>query len=180
MFHHETTAGDIVRGILAGAIGGAVGSYAMNRLQQPAPQNEGAEEPRAAGSHVPQSKQASVDDKEEPTVQVAQMTSRKLFDHDLTDKEKQIAGPAVHYGYGMAVGALYGGLAEVWPNIKIGMGMGYGMAVWALGSEAVLPALSLAPPPNQVPMHKHADTLAAHVCFGVTLDVVRRISKIIL
>jgi uncharacterized membrane protein YagU involved in acid resistance len=100
-----------------------------------------------------------------------------LFDHELGGQEKKIAGPAIHFGYGMLVGGLYGTLAEVWPNIKIGMGMGYGMALWALGHEAALPMLKLAPSPLQEPAHEHADQLSAHICYGLTLDCARRLAK---
>jgi putative membrane protein len=86
----------------------------------------------------------------------------------------------VHYGYGTAAGGLYGALAEVWPNAKIGFGMGYGIALWLLGSETALPALRLGPPPTDVPPHKHADNLAAHVCYGLTLDFVRRVAKVLI
>jgi putative membrane protein len=117
---------------------------------------------------------------EDSTVKIAQTVSRKLFDHDLSDREKQIAGPAVHYAYGMVVGGIYGGLAEVWPNVKTGFGMAYGIAVWAIGDEAAMPALRLSPPPTRIALDKHADTLSAHVCYGLTLDFVRRIAKVII
>lgn len=185
MFRHRITLGGICKGMIAGAIGGAAGAWAMNDLlPHPAPQKASkggrGRTSKAVGSKAQHAKQQSAGGGEEPTVKVAEMTSRKLFDHELTEQEKQVAGPAVHYGMGMSLGAIYGGLAELWPNVKIGMGMGYGMAVWALASETALPALSLSPPPTQVPVQKHADTLSAHVCYGLTLDFVRRVSKVLL
>jgi hypothetical protein len=42
-----------------------------------------------------------------------------------------------------------------------------------------MPALRLSPPPTQIALERHADTLSAHVCYGLTLDIVRRVAKII-
>ena len=114
---------------------------------------------------------------EDATVKTAAVISRNLFDHELSDQEKQVAGPAVHYAYGALVGGLYGAVAEVWPTIATGFGMPYGVALWALGDEAAVPALRLGPPPIEVPAEKHADFLAAHVVYGIALDVTRRVAR---
>src|SRR5206468_183091 len=99
----------------------------------------------AVGSRPQQAKEQAHGGGEDATVKVAETVSRKMFDHPLSNAEKKVAGPAVHYGYGMLVGGVYGALAEVWPNVKIGFGMGYGIAVWLIGSETALPALRLTP-----------------------------------
>lgn len=178
----------IIRGYVAGMIGGAVGAWVMNNWQEPSAmkakqavparvQTRNTPAKQKAGAHHHNGGHQREGSHEEPTVQVAEAVSRNVFGHELGKKEKAIAGPAVHYGYAMLVGGLYGGLAEVWPNVKIGMGMGYGMALWALGHEAALPMLKLAPSPLKEPVKTHADTLSSHICFGMTLDCVRRIAK---
>jgi uncharacterized membrane protein YagU involved in acid resistance len=177
--HRSTTVGGLLRGSVAGMIGGAAGAWIMNNFHNN-PQTPQPTQPRASAAAAPAQLKRTAqrhNGGEPPTVQVAQAVSRNLFAHELEGQEKRIAGPAVHFGYGMLVGGLYGALAEVWPNVKIGMGMGYGMALWALGHEAALPMLKLAPAPLQEPAHEHADQLAAHICYGLTLDSVRRLAK---
>lgn len=186
MFHRKP---HVFRGLVAGMIGGAAGAWLMNHmddLAQAGKSRQAAEGARAqgagrsAGGRAEHAKEKVEGGGEDPKVKVAEAVSRNLFEHPLSEKEKKVAAPAVHYGYGMLVGGLYGTLAEVWPNVKIGLGMGYGITVWLLGSEAALPAFRLSPPPTAVPPHKHADSLAAHVCYGLTLDFVRRVAKVLI
>jgi uncharacterized membrane protein YagU involved in acid resistance len=88
-----------------------------------------------------------------------------------------VAGPAVHYAYGTLVGGLYGAVAEVWPLAGAGFGAMYGMTLWLLGDEAAVPAFRLGPLPTDIPARKHADYLATHIVYGVTLDLVRRVAR---
>jgi len=113
-------------------------------------------------------------------VKTAAAISRNLFEHELSESEKKVAGPAVHYAYGTLVGGLYGGLAELVPVVGAAFGMPYGIALWLLGDEVAVPALELGPPPTQVPPDKHADFLAAHLVYGITLDVTRRVMRHVL
>jgi len=186
MFHSRP---HVLRGLVAGMIGGAAGSWMMNHMddltqagksQQTAHTERAEQSGTAVGSRPQHAKEQAHGGGEDATVKVAQTVSRELFEHPLSESEKKAAGPAVHYGYGMLVGGVYGALAEVWPNVKVGFGMGYGIATWLIGSEAALPALRLSPPPTDVPAHKHADNLAAHVCYGLTLDFVRRVAKVLI
>jgi hypothetical protein len=180
-------------GAVAGAIGGLAASWVMNqfmmhaqrRAEQIAGRSElGQGRQRESSASSPQEQKEKQQQEEggggggeDATVKTAAVISRNLFDHELTPDEKQIAGPAVHYAYGALVGSLYGAVAEVWPTIATGFGMPYGVALWALGDEAAVPALRLSPPPTEVPAEKHADFLAAHIVYGIALDVSRRVAR---
>jgi hypothetical protein len=180
-------------GAVAGAIGGLAAAWVMNqfmmhaqrRAEQAADPSERrqARQPESSASSPQEQKMkrqregGSDGGGEDATVKTAAVISRNLFDHELSDQEKQVAGPAVHYAYGALVGGLYGAVAEVWPTIATGFGMPYGVALWALGDEAAVPALRLGPPPIEVPAEKHADFLAAHVVYGIALDVTRRVAR---
>jgi putative membrane protein len=171
----------ILRGALAGVIGGVVASWAMNQFQAATAKNAPAK-PSASGEGDRQvsrssSQRQQQDGGDDATVKTAQAISRKLFDHDLTACEKKLAGPAVHYGYGALVGGLYGTLAEIWPVVSAGLGIPYAFALFVLGDEAAVPALGLGPPPTQVPVRSHADYLAVHILYGIVLDVVRRVAR---
>ena len=86
-----------------------------------------------------------------------------------------MAGPLVHYVYGTAIGALYGGFAAHNPTTALGFGTGYGAAAWAMGDEMAVPALGLAKKPTEVPLATHAQELGAHLVYGATLEGVRRV-----
>lgn len=199
MSSRSVSAEDILRGALVGLIGGAVASWVMNQYtsaqqqqeQEPPPsaeqeaqarrwrnEQEQAQRQASASRSRQRSQEAgggeSEEQGEDATVKTAQAISRNLFGHELTPSERQVAGPAVHYAYGALVGGLYGALAESWSTLTTGFGMLYGMALWLLGDEAAVPALRLGPPPTRVPPRKHADYLAAHLVYGIALDLTRR------
>jgi putative membrane protein len=98
----------------------------------------------------------------------------------VTDRERELAGPAVHYAFGAAVGGAYGLLAELAPATAGGGGLPFGTAVWLAADEAALPALGLSPPPTEYPLSSHAHSLASHWIYGVTTDLVRRLVRCIL
>jgi uncharacterized membrane protein YagU involved in acid resistance len=167
----DTEIQDVVRGAVAGAVGGLLGAWAMNcvhTLIHP--------ERKPPAKTSPRSKEKRT--AEEPaTVKTAVAVSQKVFQHRLTPREKKIAEPVVHYGFGASTGALYGAAAELAPQITIGRGMAYGAAVWLFGDEIAVPALGLSKPPTAYPAKLHADMLVKHLVFGVCLEAGRRFAK---
>ncbi len=181
MSSQSCTTTRVLRGALAGLIGGAVASWAMNQFQAATQKNEAAK-PSGRGegtrqSSEPSRKRQQTEGGDDATVKIAQAISRGLFEHELTPGEKKLAGPAVHYGYGALVGSIYGAVAEVWPGIAAGLGIPYAFALFVLGDETAVPALHLGPPPTQVPAKSHADYLAVHILYGIVLDVTRRVAR---
>ena len=175
----------ILKGMAAGLLAGAAASWAMNQFQAMRPRRRfdsgsgpAERESSAGGGGSPQKRQESGE--ENATVKTAAAISRNLFHHELTDREKQLAGPVVHYGYGAVIGALYGGLAELLPIVRAGMGLPFGFALWLAGDEVAVPALGLAKPPTEYPPEVHADALAAHFMYGITTDVLRRVLRHVL
>jgi hypothetical protein len=176
---------NIVRGAVAGMIGGLVASWVMNQLQAAGQRTSQKVAARSGSDGAQRSAQQREDQQQQEggadaTVKTAQAISRGLFSHDLSDKEKEVAGPAIHYGYGALVGGLYGAVAEVWRGIGLGYGSLYGVALFVLGDETAVPAMGLGPSPRDVPAKGHADYLAAHLLYGGVLDAVRRIARRIL
>src|SRR5262249_4575219 len=100
--------------------------------------------------------------------------SEKTMDHELTEEEKEWAGPTVHYALGTALGAVYGVLAPLTP-VDAGAGTLYGTAVWVGADEFTVPALGLSKPPAQRPASEHAKELGAHLVFGLVTHYVRRL-----
>jgi len=152
------------KGLVAGAIGGAVASFAMNQFQ-------------AGMSKLfekPASKEQRSGSEEPATVQAAVAVSETVFDHHLAPAEKEWAGELVHYSYGTAVGALYGAAAEHWEDVRMGEGAVFGAALWALSDEVAVPAFRLSKGPLEYPLRAHAMALASHVVYSVTTELARR------
>jgi uncharacterized membrane protein YagU involved in acid resistance len=105
---------------------------------------------------------------------LAETVSREVFQHPLSRQEKSVAGPAVHYGYGAAVGGVYGALAEAAPVVTAGAGLSYAAALWLLGDEVAVPLLGLSKAPSQYPLSTHISALASHLVYGLTLELTRR------
>lgn len=160
--HHWTTH------VAAGVLGGLAASWVMTRFHVALYGGgvTGVEEPQShrpvdGGRHDPATKAADV--------AVTAMTSAPL-----SEREKRIAGPVVHYLFGASMGAIYGALAHAWPEATRGAGVPYGLGVWLLADEVALPALGLAHGPRAYAFTTHAEMLAAHVVFGVTTHVATR------
>jgi hypothetical protein len=111
---------------------------------------------------------------DDTTVKAASAISEGIFRHKLTIDEKKIAGPAVHYALGTAVGGLYGAVAEVVPSVKTGTGLPFGAAFWLVVDETAVPVLGLSKPPTEYPVATHVYALASHLVYGLTAELVRR------
>jgi uncharacterized membrane protein YagU involved in acid resistance len=72
------------------------------------------------------------------------------------------------------VSAAYGTLAENSSWVAAGAGTCYGTAVWAAADEVAMPALGLAWRDENYPLESHLQSLAAHLVFGFTTEMVRR------
>jgi hypothetical protein len=158
------TKGHVLKGLVAGLIGGLVASWTMNRFQD-------LWSMQTSASETQQSKGDAPDD---TTVRAASAISEGIFDHRLTSEEKRIAGPAVHYSLGTGVGGLYGAVAEVSPEITAGAGLPFGAAFWLLVDEGAVPLLGLAKGPMEYPLSTHAYALASHLVYGLTTELLRR------
>jgi len=189
---------NVLKGVTAGIIGGLVASWVMEEFQslwfKLSESLEGAQEESTSGETSERSQQTqdaqgngssveqqrgeealSAEAELEPApVKAAEAISEGLFGHKLTKDEKKIAGPAVHYALGMAVGGLYGGLAEVEPEISAGVGLPFGTVFWLVVDETAVPLLALSKGPTQYPVSTHVYALASHLVYGVTTDIVRR------
>jgi putative membrane protein len=170
----------VFKGAVAGVIAGALASWVMNRYSEieskPVAVRRG-EAAEAASRPVSTAETSEKSEGGDATVKTAQLISTRLLDHDLTDDEKKIAGPAVHYGYGTLVGGLYGFLAEIVPFVGIGLGIPYATLLWLGGDEVAVPQLGLGKPITETKPSEHASALASHFVYGVTLDIGRRIFK---
>jgi uncharacterized membrane protein YagU involved in acid resistance len=70
-----------------------------------------------------------------------------------------------HFAYGAAAGALY---AVARPSDGMLAGAGYGLAVWAASYLGWIPALAILEPATRHPFRRNGLMLAAHVVWGAT------------
>jgi hypothetical protein len=155
------------KGLAAGVVGGVVASWAMDRFQYWWLSFGGGDEL--------QLQQTPSDHQEVPaTVKTASAISEGVLGHSLTVKEKEIAGPIVHYAVGATAGAVYGLAAEYEPDVTTLSGIPFGAAFCMVVDEGALPLLGLAKGPAAYPISTHAYALASHLVFGLTAEVVRR------
>ncbi len=166
----ENNTADVVKGAFSGLIGGLVASFVMSQFQ-------------GAITYAAQGEKEKSDKKneEEPaTVKAAEQISEGVFDHQLTKKEKDPAGEAVHYAMGATSGLIYGVTAELMPLTSVGAGLPFGAAVWLVADDVVVPALGLSKSPTEYPLSTHAYALSSHLVYGLTTDIVRRAIRILL
>ena len=156
------------KGLIAGVVGGLVASWAMDRFQYWWLSFGGGDE-----LQLQQTPSEEGNQEEPATVKTASAISEGVFGHSLTAREKEIAGPIVHYAVGTSAGAVYGVAAEYEPKVTTLAGIPFGAAFWMVVDEGALPLLGLAKGPNAYPISTHAYALASHLVFGLTAEVVR-------
>jgi hypothetical protein len=103
-----------------------------------------------------------------------------ILQRPLDAKEREIAGPVMHYLFGVSAGALYGALAESRRETTRGFGTGFGMAVWATADQFGVSALGLARWPADRSGRAEAYSTISHLVFGATLEAVRRTVRAVL
>ena len=177
---------DVLKGALAGFIGGLVASWTMNQFQSALSKLiEGIEKPHGAQSLKPSGGQEGVremkrapeensEEQEDATEKIADAISEKVFGRELEKDEKETAGAVVHYAFGAAMGGVYGIAAEVAPEVSAGLGLPFGAVFWLAADEVTVPLLGLAKPPTEYPLSTHAYSLASHLVYGLTAEAVRR------
>jgi putative membrane protein len=167
---------NVAAGIVAGLIGGLAGTWAMSQFQAMWSQATGSHNPdtaSAGGRHDARDWQERVEGRN-ANEEAADTVARHTIDRSLTREELELAAPAMHYAFGAAMGALYGGLREVSPGVRRMGGSGWGSAVWAGADGIAVPLLGLSRPKTDYPLETHAQSYAAHIVFGVTTELVRR------
>jgi len=166
MLDSRTHDGAVWKGVAAGVAGGLVASYVMNQFQAVTKKLSAAKGGSGQG-------EAEKNEGEDATVKTAEAITG-AFGHPLSNDEKKVTGPVVHYAFGATMGGVYGALAELSPKVAAGAGVPFGTAVWLGADEVAVPALHLSKQPAESPPAVHAYALASHVVYGLTTDLVRR------
>jgi putative membrane protein len=166
-------------GLLAGAVAGVAGSLAMNQFQRVAASAGGGREAPDATIGIPrtgrgpQPAQALGNASDDATAKLANSVTSAVGKPLTNPRAKQMAGEVVHLAFGALNGALYGALIEMNPRLRSGAGVPFGLAVWAIADEGIVPALGLSRSPRDTSPGLHAYSVASHAIFGATTELVR-------
>ena len=156
--------GDLARGIVAGVGAGLFAAFVMNEFQA-----------LWKASAKPTQSEAPP-----ATLVTAEKISKAVAGEPVPKAAETAASNTVHYATGAALGVLYGVAAEFTPGIKTGLGTSYAGAVWAALDNGVVPALKLAPPPDETAPKDHVFAFVSHLVFGVSLELSRRVLAVFL
>jgi putative membrane protein len=167
----------LVRGVLAGMAGGLAAAWVMNvfmtgpgQTLQQAVQSD--EENRQQQEH-------SDEPKEDATMKAADAIAHTATGEHLSREEEEKGGPIVHYAFGALAGGVYGGLAEYSSRVRSGFGTSFGGMLFSTADLLAVPAFKLGPSPTDQPASALASPFAAHIVYGVTTELVRRILRAI-
>lgn len=169
MHHQNGQDNNILKGVVAGAVSGLVATWVMTQFQ-----NTVSQMMESNGKDKEQDRQQNEEESETATIKAASAISETLFDHELKKSEKEGAGNAVHYGFGMTMGAVYGAASEILPITSKGYGFPFGTLLFIGADEIAVPALGLGESSTETPLSTHAYGLASHLVYGLTSDFVRR------
>ena len=169
---------NILRGVIAGVAGGLAASWVMNEFIAGPGKGMQTAITRARGQ---QPAQKSYSDDEDSTAKVADtLAVIATGGQHLTYDQKTRGGTAVHYTFGALMGGIYGGLAEFAPSVTAGFGTTYATALFTGADVIAVPALNLSKPASEQDAGSLAEYYAAHLVYGLTTEMVRRLVRLAL
>lgn len=143
----------VLKGALAGLIGGLAGAGAKMVSEQIFP-------PRVQGQTPP------------PVVLAEQMAG-----HSLAPGEKAAAVESIHWAFGALAGAVYGAMVEYEPSFGAWKGAAFGITLNKLTHESLLPKMGLSAPTEQQPARERISEWVSHAAYGAVTDSVRRLVR---
>ena len=153
------------KGLLLGAVGGLLGTWAMGKFLQKAGVDEDDAGTSLRRTDGPESRGRHIREGEQSTEAVGRLAYHAVIGHDPTRQEKEALAEVAHWGFGATMGALYGALHGS-ASVATG-GIAFGTAVWLMFSELAVPLLGLGPPPTRTPLKGHLGHLGGHWIFGL-------------
>lgn len=161
---------DTVKGLASGLVGGLVGSLAMAAFQ--------GIYGRVSRLRVEPARVEVAGDAlagtEPSTHRAVQTVARVALGRSLRSGTKRLLGRAFHFAFGTGLGGAYGVLVEYVPPASLGSGIPFGAAQVLVADEMMVPALGLSEPPERAPAGALSYSLAAHMVYGFTTELVRR------
>jgi hypothetical protein len=106
-----------------------------------------------------------------PPLRITERLFRRLHPATVRGRRKHVLAAVSHLGFGIAAGALYGGLAGRMGDRRPSLlgALGFGGLVWAGSYAGWLPRLGLMPPPHRDRPGRQSTMLLAHLVYGAVL-----------
>lgn len=145
---------NIWKGIAAGAIAGLVGAAVKTVWEEIAP--------------------VRPENQDAPSVVLADRAKEEATGDDLEKSEKPVVEQSVQWLAGAGIGALYGGVVEVYPKVPTGSGSVLGMALYGATHGSILPMLNAEPWPMKQPLKFASSEFSGHVLYGLAVEFTRR------
>lgn len=156
--------GRLVKDIIYGIIGGAIGTVVMGQVANLMYKLESEEK-----------KKKEEELRKEPSYNVmVERIAKDVFGAHLSDEAKSKLGEAAHWGYGLAWGGVYGAVRNRVPGFSKAGSLPFGITFWFVGDEALNAVFKLTPPPQEFPIDAHLRGLVAHLVYAATADGVYR------
>lgn len=152
-FEKDSFPSNTSRGILAGFVGGLVGT--------------------AVKAGVERFLEVRKIDQRSAQIKVMDKFSTKLLGSPIKLENEGVVEQLVNLPLGATVGAIYGYGKRDSSDANMVDGAILGATTWASTHETSLPLMGLEKSPDKVPFRTQAHELIAHVIFGVTTEVVR-------
>ena len=160
MFRKTRNGRGLLKDLAYGAIGGIVGTVVMGQVTSFMYRFESAETKRREELARP----------EEPPEAMVRRLVEDVLHVNLSDEKKKKLGEAMHWGYGMAWGALYGAIHDRVPVLSKAAGLPFGVGFWFIGDEVMTAAFKLTGPPQAFPIDAHVRGFVGHLAYTAAAD----------
>lgn len=161
--HRRRRNGGLAADLVKGAIAGAAGVYALDKVTWWIWHHE---DPAA----LQQEREARPEGLD-PAHVIANRAAEAMGT-ELTPKQPNPAGIGVHYALGILPGAIYGAFRNRIPAIGAASGMAYGLGMFLMQDETLNPLLGTSGGPTEYPWQAHARGLVGHLVLGFVTDAV--------
>lgn len=155
--------------ILAGVAGGLAGGWTMSQFSRAWNKTLPSSRTNAIGASCLYSQQEW-----DSISKSAESIAARLLSRKLSSRETRIGSAIVHYAVGGAAGALYGTAAHWIPRMTKFRGLGFGIALWIVGDEIVMPALGLTEKPGTYSLRMQANAFGEHLVYAFTVNLIYR------
>lgn len=150
----------VIKGALAGLVGGVAirmaMSYAFSKAQQQPSPEQTTEAPSPA---------------EDPREKLVRKVASGVFETELSEDERKTWAEILHWQYSAFWGVALGILQATFGFPLWFFGILFGTIVWLAGPIVMLPAMKLSPPQHEIPPGEIAKGWYFHVIFGLATAI---------
>jgi uncharacterized protein YbjT (DUF2867 family) len=150
--------------VVAALVAGVAGSLAMDLIQE--------------GFFALFDRNHDPEDPDEETEAIVSVVARisKLLPSETLRRKPRTIGRVIHYVFGGGFALAYAAVRSRQPKVGIGMGLAFGVALWALSDGILIPVTRLGRPWWRYSIAQRANALLSHLCYAATVEGVLRAS----